>query len=72
MGLQSGSMHAHTSQNRSWEISIIMSEPITNQLGRSSHQTDWEQVKKPVRPKIGELRPHKLDSLPFRSSELAE
>jgi hypothetical protein len=49
-----------------------MSEPITHQLGRRSHQTDWEQVKKPLRPKIGELGPHKLDPLPFRSSELIE
>jgi hypothetical protein len=49
-----------------------MSEPITHQLGRRSHQTDREQVKKPVRPEIGKLRPHKLDPLPFRSSELIE
>jgi hypothetical protein len=49
-----------------------MSEPIPNQLGSSSHQTDWEQMKKPVRPEIGKLRPHKPDSLPFRSSEIVE
>jgi hypothetical protein len=49
-----------------------MSQPVSKQLGHSSYHTDWEQMKKPVRPKIGELRPHKLDSLPFRPSELIE
>ena len=59
MGLQSSSMHAHTSQNRLWQVSIIMSASITTQLGRSSHHTDKKQVKEAL-PPHRELKPWAL------------